>query len=162
MMLTIPWAARALLDPAINGDAYGVQALMKGGTGLTPDQQRAWLWGATDVAISRYIDSLHLRRGAVLVDDFDGFMIVMSSSRPEQYVITSDRDFLPALADPAAYGVEYVLVPADQGQARLDAVNRQYPEAYSTGAGIGTLVKQWIDHSERHINWRLYRVVPSR
>lgn len=162
MVVTVPWAARALLDPAVNGDAYGVQALMKGGAGLTPDQQHAWLDGATDVAVSRYIDSLHLRRGAVLVDDFDGFIIEMSSSRPEQYIITSDRDFVAALADPAANDVEYVLVPSDQHNlARLDAVNRQYPAAYSTGAGIGTLVKQFNDHSDRQVSWRLYRVVPS-
>jgi hypothetical protein len=160
LVLTVPWTARALLNPNVNGDAYGVQALLKGGVGLTPDQRRAWLDGANDVAVSRYIDSLHLRRGAILVDDFDGFIIVMSSSRPDQYIITSDRDFLEALADPAAYGVEYVLVPGGQALTQLDAVNRQYPAAYSTGAGIGTLVKQFIDYSARQVSWRLYRVTP--
>lgn len=163
MALTVPWTARALLDPAVNSDAYGVQALLKGGAGLTPDQQGAWLDGVSDVTVSRYIDSLHLGRGAVLVDDFDGFIIVMSSPHPEQYIITSDRDFIRALAEPAASGVEYVLVPSEQGNlAKLDAVNRQYPAAYSTGAGIGTLVKQFNDYSQRHVNWRLYRVGPSR
>ena len=39
--------------------------------------------------------------GTVLVDDFLGFVIVMSSSNTEQFVITSDRDFQQVLADPA-------------------------------------------------------------
>jgi hypothetical protein len=47
----------------------------------------------------------------------------MASSRPTQFVITSDRDFSGAVADPAGDGVRYLLVPAPElGSGYEDAL----------------------------------------
>jgi hypothetical protein len=94
----------------------------------------------------------------VLLDDFDGFLIPMTSDDPAQYVTTSDRDFQEILSDPGASGVRYVLIPEDTGLGTLDAVNRAYPGAYANGRGIGRLVMTFYDHSDGQMNWRLYQV----
>jgi hypothetical protein len=134
-----------------------LQALVARGP-LTPAQKQASLRFDVQREVSAYMDSLHLGRGTVLLDDFYGFVIVMSSSNQDQYVITSDRDFQQVLADPAANGIKYVLIPSNNGLASLDAINRAYPHAYATGQGIGTLAKTFHDPSDAATNWRLYRV----
>jgi hypothetical protein len=110
----------------------------------------------TDRSVAAYIDSLHPGRGSVLVDDFLGFVIVMTSNHPEQFVITPDRDFQPILADPAQAGVRYLLVPPDRQLGSLDALNRAYPHLYDDGGGIATLVREFDDVSDLGTNWRLY------
>jgi hypothetical protein len=104
---------------------------------------------------------MHPGRGSVLVDDFLGFVIVMASEHPDQFVITPDRDFQAILADPAQAGVRYVLVPPDRDLGSLDAVNRAYPHIYDSGAGIATLTNQFNDASDLGRNWRLYRLTPQ-
>jgi hypothetical protein len=156
--VTIPASHHALVDPADDeGEAAAVQALVATGP-LTRTQEAATLRFAVDRQVSRYMDTLDLGRGTVLIDDFLGFVVVMSSRDPDQYVITSDRDFQQVLADPAGSGIEYVLVPPDVGLGTLDAINRAYPGAYATGRGIGTLVRAWHDQSDNGNDWRLYRV----
>ena len=159
--VTIPAAFAALVNPGYDTrEAYAVQALLNRGT-LTARQRAAAVRPDVEEEISRYVDALHLPQASVLVDDFTGYIIPMTSTRPDQYVITSDRDFLQVLADPSANGVRYVLIPEDRGIATLDAINRAYPHAYATGEGIGTLVKTFYDHSDLDSNWRLYRVSAS-
>ncbi len=161
MSLSIPAGYRAVMDPTINvGYATALQALENRGQ-LTLAERWASLRFVTDHTVSQYVDSLHLARGTVLVDDFLGFVIVMSSSNTEQFVITSDRDFQQVLADPDANGVRYFLVPSEQALGKLDAINRAYPGAYVNGGGIGTLVKQFNDVSDSGTNWRLYRTTPT-
>ncbi|MGD1054039.1 MAG: hypothetical protein ABR950_09460 [Candidatus Dormibacteria bacterium] len=155
MGLTIPLGFQIVANPAVDGSfATGLQALMNRGP-LTPTERAVELQFAPDRAVSAYMDSLHLPRESVLIDDFDGFVVIMSSSHPDQYVITSDVDFQQDLADPAAAGIAYVLIPQPTGLVQLDAVNRAYPQAYANGTGIGTLVKTFAGDKE----WRLYRVV---
>jgi hypothetical protein len=161
MSLSVQAGYRAVMDPTINvGYAAELQALVQRGP-LTQAERLATLRFVTDHQVSQYIDSLHLGRGTVLVDDFLGFDIVMSSSNTQQYVITSDRDFQQVLADPADNGVRYFLVPSEQALGKLDAINRAYPGAYATGGGLGTLVKQFNSVSDDATNWRLYRVTGS-
>jgi hypothetical protein len=161
MSLSIPAGYRAVMDPTINvGYATALQALENRGQ-LTQAERLASLRFVTDHTVSQYVDSLQLGRGTVLVDDFLGFVIVMSSSNTEQFVITSDRDFQQVLADPDANGVRYFLVPSEQALGKLDAINRAYPGAYANGGGIGTLVKQFNDVSDSGTNWRLYRTTPG-
>lgn len=158
MALSVQAGYRAVLDPAINvGYAAELQALVQRGP-LTQAERLASLRFVTDHQVSQYVDSLHLGRGTVLVDDFLAFDIVMSSSNTEQYVITSDRDFQQVLADPAGNGVRYFLVPSVQALGKLDAINRAYPGAYAHGGGLGTLVKQFNSVSDDATDWRLYRV----
>lgn len=158
MSLSVPAGYGAVMNPAIDvGYVAPIQALEDRGT-LTRAQRLASLRFVTDHDVSQYVDALHLGRGAVLIDDFLGFVVVMSSSNTQQYVITSDRDFQQVLADPAGNGVRYFLVPSDQALGKLDAINRAYPEAYANGGGLGTLVKEFDDVSDSGTNWRLYRV----
>lgn len=161
MSLSIPAGYGAVMNPAIDvGYAAPLQALENRGS-LTRPERLASMRFVADHEISQYLDFLHLGRGAVLIDDFLGFMIVMSSSNTEQYVITSDRDFQQVLADPAVNGVRYFLVPSDQALGKLDAINHAYPGAYANGGGLGTLVKEFDDVSDSGTNWRLYRVSVS-
>ena len=158
MALSIPAGYRAVMDPAINvGYAVELQGLEHPGA-LTQPERLAAARFDTEHQVSQYVNSLHLAKGTVLVDDFLGFVIVMSSENTEQYVITSDRDFQQVLADPATNGVRYFLVPSVQALGKLDAINRAYPGAYANGGGLGTLVKQFNDVSDGGTNWRLYRV----
>jgi hypothetical protein len=161
MSLSIQAGYRAVMNPTINvGYAAELQALVQRGP-LTQAERLASLRFVTDHQVSQYVDSLHLGRGTVLIDDFLGFDIVMSSSNTQQYVITSDRDFQQVLADPAGNGVRYFLVPSEQALGKLDAINHAYPGAYATGAGLGTLVKQFNNVSDDATDWRLYRVTGS-
>ncbi len=158
MSLSVQAGYRAVMDPTINvGYAAELQALVQRGP-LTQAERLASLRFVTDHHVSQYVNSLHLGRGTVLVDDFLGFDIVMSSSNTQQYVITSDRDFQQVLADPSGNGVRYFLVPSEQALGKLDAINRAYPGAYANGGGLGTLVKQFNSVSDDATNWRLYRV----
>ena len=93
----------------------------------------------------------------MLVDSFIGYAIVLSSTRPEQFVITSDRDFKQAIADPSGTGVQYILVPRERGLASLDAINRAYPAMYESGAGIAHLIQEFPNVGDG-ADWRLYRV----
>jgi hypothetical protein len=159
----VPAGAIAVLSPSINqsdSDAYMLQAFLNRGS-LTAEQQLAAKRWTTDRAVAGYIDSMHPGRGSVLVDDFLGFVIVMASEHPDQFVITSDRDFQAILADPAQAGVLYVLVPPDRDLGSLDAVNRAFPHIYDNGAGIATLANQFDDASDLGRNWRLYRLTPQ-
>ena len=158
MSLSVQAGYRAVMDPTINvGYAAELHALVRRGP-LTQAERLASLRFVTDHQVSQYVNSLRLGRGTVLVDDFLGFDIVMSSSNTQQYVITSDRDFQQVLADPAGNGVRYFLVPSEQALGKLDAINRAYPGAYANGGDLGTLVKQFNSVSDDATNWRLYRV----
>jgi hypothetical protein len=159
----VPAGALAVLSPSINtsdSDAYPLQALLNRGT-LSADEQLASKRWTTDRAVAAYIDSLHPGRGSVLVDDFLGFAVVVASGRPDQFVITSDRDFQPILADPAQAGVRYLLVPPDRQLGSLDALNRAHPNLYDNGGGIATLVREFDDVSDVGVNWRLYALTPE-
>jgi hypothetical protein len=111
----------------------------------------------TEGEVARYIDGFGLGRGTVLLSTFTGFPIEQASSRPEQFVTDSDRDFKQLLADPFGGGVKYLLVPEDSGMERLDAINRAYPGVYASGAGLGELVAEFVNVGDRP-NWRLYRL----
>ncbi len=120
---------------------------------------------ANQVSIARqaavYIDRLQPGHGTVLVDSYTGFPIVLASRDPQQFVITSDRDFPLALANPAAFGVRYILVPSPayvDSLASLDAVNRTYPTLFDSGSGLAELVHRFGGGAGRP-EWRLYRVL---
>jgi hypothetical protein len=102
-----------------------------------------------------------LPEGSVLVDSFTGFSVVLASRNPHQFVITSDRDFLTALGNPAEYGVLYVLVPSSRyldSLSSLDAVNRAYPDLYRSGTGFAVLDHEF-DNAAGQPDWRLYRML---
>ncbi|MEV6300684.1 hypothetical protein AB0M02_14850 [Actinoplanes sp. NPDC051861] len=93
------------------------------------------------------LDRLGLGEGAVLTDAAYAFGVVLASDNPDQFVITPDRDFPAALADPAGHGVRYLLLSA-RGSA--DAVRKRF--------GPGTGERAWHD-TAGNLQWTL---VPIR
>ena len=127
------------------------------------DTSDAWITERTGIRerrIAADLDALRLAPGTVLLDDFLGFAMPLSSRNPTQFAITSDRDFQSILADPAGNGIRYVLVPDPVEQGRLDAVNRRSPSLYANGAGMATLVRQYPNDADR-VGWRLYHLKPE-
>jgi hypothetical protein len=119
------------------------------------EEKRSLLIFQTEREIAGYVDGLDLGESTVLTDAAYAYPVVLSSERPRVFVITSDRDFKAAVADPAGHGIRYLLVPApDLGAA--DALRRQWPDLYENGDRIATLVRQW--NGLYYGNWRLYRV----
>jgi hypothetical protein len=111
---------------------------------------------AGEQAVAEYLDAMNLPRGAVLMDVFSAFPIVLLSDHPDQFVITTDRDFKPALADPITFGVTYLLAPSVDGNGVLDAVNRAYP-SLAGETGFATIAHTFpaIGTSA---TWNLYRL----
>jgi hypothetical protein len=128
VLASVPIAAVSMIQPRIgNEESRDIPPLL-GPNAAAPDRPGNQIQSfAGELAIARYLDALDLPRGSVLVDAFLGFPIILQSGNPQQFVITADRDFLPALADPPTFGVRYVLAPPGAGHASLDAVNRTYP-----------------------------------
>ncbi len=114
----------------------------------------------TERKIAADLDARALRPGSVLLDDFMGFPIPINSGNPKQFVITSDRDFKAVLSDPAASGIQFVLVPSPTDLGRLDAVNRQYPTLYAGGMVNAHLVREYPNLGG-FSTWRLYHLDPE-
>jgi hypothetical protein len=158
LVLTIVAGLQTLQNPTADPEVAPVVQALLTRTALPPSAYPL----TVDAQICSYLDARHLPAGSVLMDDFIGYPIQMLSTDPGQFVITSDRDFQQALVDPSAFHIEYVLIPPPIGLGKLDAVNRAYPDAYSTGKGIGELVTTFSDTSGYNTDWRLYRVTASQ
>jgi putative flippase GtrA len=170
--LCLSMSAAALLGPALPASALAMSDAR-----VAPEEARyimpALVWHTPtpndayveERAVAQYLDRMQLPPASVLVDTFIGFPLVLDSTRPEQFVITSDRDFQSALSDPASAGVRYVLVPRNLGLGSVDAITKQYPDIYDSGSSFSSFVREFTDpHSSDDRAWRLYRVAaaPSR
>lgn len=158
--LAVPIGAVGMISNQLDhSEAYALQAALNRGQ-LTPEQMKASRRFIVERDVAAYVDAMHLGRGDILVDDFVGFAVVQASTRPDQFIIPSDRDFSASLSDLAGSGVRYFLVPYPNSLqlGSLDALNSEYPHVYDTGAGLGTLVQTFVDNSGTRDNWRLYRV----
>ncbi|HYM83184.1 MAG TPA: hypothetical protein VEY67_03410, partial [Candidatus Dormibacteraeota bacterium] len=154
LAVTLPIGGLTMLDERNNpggGEGFLLRPIVHVGPYLESASPLGQYAAARDVAT--YLDSLALRDGEALIDSSSGFAVILQSSHPRQFVITSDRDFDAALQSPQAFGVRYFVVPEDVGYAKLDAVNRAYPELYRTGGGIAHLVRTF---SEGGTSWRVY------
>jgi len=159
-VLAIPVAVVGLLDPTIAVEESRDLAGVLGPGAARDDRPGADLRTfATEREIARYVDGLQLPPGSVLVDVFSGFAIVAQSAHPRQFVITPDPDFRAVLADPQAFGVRYLLVPARAGNGLLDALNTTYPTLASDGAGFANSERSFAGRGGSG-NWELYRVGP--
>jgi hypothetical protein len=115
---------------------------------------------ATATTVAQYLDGRSLADGSVLVDSFTGFPVILASRAPRQFIITSDRDFALAVANPASYGVRYLLVPAPadgNSLGSLDTLNRAFPGLWPSGAASGALEHEFAG-PDKKVEWRLYRV----
>ncbi len=154
-------SAAAMTDQSIAPEEGHELSYLTAGGRLTADQQRSADRFVTERAVAADLDRRHLAKGSVLVDTFLGYPIVLSSRHPDQFVITSDRDFRQAIADPSGTGVEYILIPSPSGLGNLDAINQTYKAMYASGAGMGILVQEFRNVGDG-ANWRLYGVTSSR
>jgi hypothetical protein len=121
----------------------------------TFEERRSLLIFQTEREIAAYVDRLDPGEGSVLTDTAYAYSVVMASSRPTQFVITSDRDFAGAVSDPAGHGVRYMLVPAPE-LGHADALQARWPGLYENGAGIATPVRTF--EGAYFGSWRLYRI----
>jgi hypothetical protein len=91
----------------------------------------------------------------VALDTFTGFAIVTASSDPQRFVVTSDRDFEAAIAEPSRHNVKYFVVPQPVGRAAEDRFNQAYPSLWASGGGFAVLEK------DLGSGFRLYRVTSA-
>lgn len=93
----------------------------------------------------------------ILADASNAWTLAATVSREtlgNQLLLTTDRRFDDALADPWGFGIAYMLVP-DPGPAPQDLINAEYPSLWDgTAEGFSLL----YDFSETGQHWRLYRV----
>ncbi len=106
-------------------------------------------------AVSAAVASANKDHGLIAMDTFQGFAVWMSAADRSMYVITSDEDFQAIVAQPQAYHVEYFLVPAPNGEGKLDYINQRCPSLWSNGAGFTTQVA----HIGGPQDWKLYKVI---
>jgi hypothetical protein len=150
--MALPSAMRGMLDPSLGRGETSEQLSALLGSNVTAVRQYSAEAYAAGGKVAAYLDALDLPDGAVLADAATAFPVVLQSSRPRQFVITPDRDFMPTLSDPIQFKVRYILVSPDSGG---DAVDRAYPGIFTTGAGFGKLAAAIQDGA---FSWRIYRV----
>jgi len=80
--------------------------------------------------------------GRILCDSTLCFPIILNAPDAKQFLVTSDRNFQAALAQPKIYNVEYFLVASPGGRGQEDALNKAYPGLWEDGAGFSSLVGQ--------------------
>ncbi|MEX0768603.1 MAG: hypothetical protein WD029_09040, partial [Microthrixaceae bacterium] len=110
----------------------------------------------TGVATAEDIDALSgVEAGTVLMDQA-ALLVLPAAPRSNVYVVPSDRDFGPALADPEAFGIRYLLLIESGG---ADQVSAQYPEMYANGGGsFATQVGEWGSAEEPKTHLRLFKL----
>lgn len=154
-LVAVPAAVNSVFDSRLAREEAPKLAGLIAGDRLMPGERRQFLVAGE---LARDLDARNLPHGSVVVDVALGFWIVLQSDRPEQFVITPDRDFERIVADPAAFDAQYLLVSPPTGLGGLGALERAHPGLYETGAGIATLIGTYGDAKTTGVAWRLYRV----
>jgi hypothetical protein len=107
--------------------------------------------GSTQMA--DYINS-RLPESRILMDAYRAYYVFMSLDNPDSVVISSSLGFYESLADPAAHGVEYIMVPESGSYGDMDAVNIAYRSLYYGGA-------PWCEEVASIGEFKLFRVTDS-
>ena len=131
-------------------------AVVDAAKGRAPDPATSISVRGAEVAA--YIDGLDAAvPGSVLTDTSSTFAVVAASPRPELYVVPADRDFEQIVADPARFGVRYLLLrgPASAG----DALRARFPQLWEGDPAIAEPVATWGVAGEQGGYYRLLRVV---
>ena len=87
----------------------------------------------------------------ILMDAYRAYYVFMLLNNPGNVVISSSVDFYECLADPAAHGVEYIMVPESGSYGDMDAVNIAYRSLYYGGA-------PWCEEVASIGEFKLFRV----
>ncbi|MCW4353632.1 glycosyltransferase family 39 protein [Hoyosella sp. YIM 151337] len=162
---SLPITAAGMLHPTLSSQQFGLISILPVPVGATAQAQvdadaiaRSF---STERRLADYLDAQDLPDGSVLTDTVYGFAVVVASSRPRQFVIPSDGDFVTILNDPVSHGVRYLLAVPNDGRGATDALNRRYPTLYENGAQIATLELEVPNDGFQQPPWRLYRVSPE-
>lgn len=147
--------ARVLTDTSMNlarEEAPMMTALLNPAAASADDTSTLHLYD-TERTVSAQIDAMNLPDGSVLGDSAYIYPMLLTTARPSQYVITSDRDFQAAVQDPLGHAIQFILVSSG---GTSDAIQNDYPDLFANGAGIAKLADQWV--GQRLGTWRLYRL----
>jgi len=127
--------------------------------GRPVDRRDSEIWLAQRVA--RDIDGMPgVVPGAVLTDLASTSPVIGAAPRADVYVVPPDRDFLATVADPALYGVRYVLL---RGPALVgDAVVRAYPALLTNTEPMARSVRTWGSPSHRAGQYQLFKISAPR
>lgn len=163
VVIGVPVSGAAMLSPSLSQEQHALRAAVLPGLGyadpdLRLEQEAIVASFDTERRLAAYLDSLGLPEGSVLMDTVQGFPIIASTDRPDQFVIPSDRDFVTILNDPAGHGVQLLLTIPDDGRGAADALNLRYPMIFENGAGIATLEMEVINSGHDRPTWRVWRV----
>ncbi len=111
---------------------------------------------------ARFLEQGPFAEGAIVAADQDRAFAIASNlplADLDHLMLTPDRRFEAAIANPRGYGVKYLLVPKPAVFPE-DAIVRALPRLWSGHAPGFRLVTDFPHHPSRE-QWRLYRVVPA-
>ncbi|MCK9893718.1 hypothetical protein [Frankia sp. AgB32] len=122
-----PVTADGMLNPRLaREESYFLTQIFDPGR-ASPEQRRVVHRYVQDRTLARWLDRQRLPHGAVLLDAADGYEVVLSSRRPDQFAITPDRDFATLLGDPKGHRVRYLVTRLVSGSSPADAVADAHP-----------------------------------
>jgi len=158
--VVMSWSVVVGRQLASDEDGRMVDGVVAAITGQNVVRAESPLWRAQTVAddINRLGGALP---GAVLTDTSSTDAVVAAAARPELFVVPADRDFLAVVADPALFGVRYVLLrgPATPG----DAVARAYPDLFGrTDHPLARPIRTWGRPEDPAGQFRLFAVRSPR
>lgn len=115
-----------------------------------------------DRSVAAYLDAERLPAGSVAVDSGSGFAVLAATENPEQFVITSDRDFQGAVIDPVGHGVRYLLL--NRGNSQFDRIAATWPDLTRVAgeepwARLDVVFP--VDDAPAAHEWILWRVDPD-
>jgi hypothetical protein len=83
-------------------------------------------------SVAEYINA-NCRGGKILMDSYRTYYVIMNVEDPEALTISCSPDFEECVADPAAKGVDYLVVPQIGSYGNMDALNIAWPRLYHNG-----------------------------
>jgi hypothetical protein len=153
-LVALPVTLWSMADPRLGPEEHGeLEALAHGRNGTDAVASRA--------PVARYLEAHVMpKRGNVLLDSVAGGSMVALQLRPaslRRLILTSDRRFKPALAQPGSFDVGYFVMPDPAGTPTA-AIGRAYPRLWSDGHRGFRLIKTLTTDLEQ---WRIYAVPRS-
>jgi hypothetical protein len=153
-LIAFPAALWIMADPRLGPEEHlELEALADGGRSGDSVGMRA--------PVARYLEANVLPTGGrVLPDSVAGGSAIALQLRPahlRRLVLTSDRRFKLARAQPGSYGVRYFLMPDPVGTPTA-AIGRAYPRLWDGEQPGFRLVTTLTTQMEQ---WRIYAVQPS-
>ena len=153
-LIAFPAGLWIMADPRLGPEEHlEVAALADGGKGGDSVGMRA--------PVARYLETNILPNGGrVLLDSVAGgsaIALQLSPAHLRRLILTADRRFKPALAQPGSYGVRYFLMPDPVGTPTA-AIGRAYPRLWDGKQPGFRLVTTLTTQMEK---WRIYAVQRS-